>query len=50
MESAIMLIETLEDSVTEQDEIGISKPYSANFLLRGKFLMESRHPVKDDLR
>jgi len=32
MESAIMLIENREDSVTEQDETGISKPHSANFL------------------
>jgi hypothetical protein len=31
MESAIMLIENREDSVTEKDEIEISKPYSAKF-------------------
>jgi hypothetical protein len=32
METAIMLIENREDSVTEKDEIGISKPFSAKFL------------------
>jgi hypothetical protein len=32
MESAIMLIENLEDSETEQDEMRISKPISAYFL------------------
>ncbi len=44
-----MLIENVEDSDTEQDEMKISKPISAYFFW-DIFLIESRLPVKDDLR